>query len=154
VYTLAAALNAGISLNSYWQWTPHDMPGRTGKAQIRNASTCPSDKNKSGACSLLDSTVASLNVPFYGLTLSVTPAKVLEMARNAGIDYCMVRVCLLQVSRHRVSPHQKAPRRCSTVAGPAGCGHTLTTSKRTSPRVSGCATNHSEANARRRRTFA
>jgi membrane peptidoglycan carboxypeptidase len=87
VYTLAAALKSGISLNSYWQWTPHDMQGRTGKAQIRNASTCPSDKNKSGVCSLLDSTVASLNVPFYGLTLSVTPAKVLEMARDAGIDY-------------------------------------------------------------------
>ena len=31
VYTLAAALKAGISLNSYWQWTPHDMPGRTGR---------------------------------------------------------------------------------------------------------------------------
>ena len=88
VYTLAAALKAGISLNSYWEWTPHDMPGRTGTAQIRNASKCPGDMDaKSKACSLLDSTVASLNVPFYGLTVSVTPAKVLEMARDAGIDY-------------------------------------------------------------------
>ncbi len=41
----------------------------------------------SGACTLLDSTVASLNVPFYGLTLSVSPAKVLEMAKAAGIDF-------------------------------------------------------------------
>ena len=86
VHTLAAALKAGISLNSYWSWQPHDMPGRTGTAQVRNASMCPSDQNRSGACSLLDSTSASLNVPFYGLTVSVTPAKVLEMARAAGID--------------------------------------------------------------------
>jgi membrane peptidoglycan carboxypeptidase len=86
VQTLAGGLKAGVSLKSNWQWTPHDMPGRTGTAQIRNASTCPSDQNKTGACSLLDSTVASLNVSFYGLTASVTPAKVLEMARDAGID--------------------------------------------------------------------
>jgi membrane peptidoglycan carboxypeptidase len=86
VQTLAGGLKAGVSLKSNWQWTPHDMPGRTGTAQIRNASTCPSDQNKTGACSLLDSTVASLNVSFYGLTASVTPAKVLEMARDAGIE--------------------------------------------------------------------
>jgi membrane peptidoglycan carboxypeptidase len=35
---------------------------------------------------LLDSTVASLNVPFYGVTVAVSPAKVLEMAKSAGID--------------------------------------------------------------------
>ena len=29
----------------------------------------------------------SLNVPFYDLTVSLTPAKVLEMARDAGINY-------------------------------------------------------------------
>ncbi len=89
VYTLAAALREGYSLNSYWQWTPHDMPGgRTGTNKIRNASSCPTDMNKkTGACSLLNSTIASLNVPFYELTVSVTPAKVLAMARDAGIDY-------------------------------------------------------------------
>ena len=36
---------------------------------------------------LLQSTISSLNVPFYALTVSVTPTKVLEMARDAGIDY-------------------------------------------------------------------
>jgi len=86
VYTLAAALKAGASLDSYWKWTPHDMPGRTGTAQIRNASSCPSDAAKTGLCTLLDSTVASLNVPFYGVTVAVTPAKVLAMARDAGIN--------------------------------------------------------------------
>ena len=48
----------------------------------------PGDQEaKTGPCSLLESTIASLNVPFYDVTLSVTPAKVLEMARDAGIDY-------------------------------------------------------------------
>jgi membrane peptidoglycan carboxypeptidase len=88
VYTLAAALKNGVSLKSYWQWTPHDQPGRTGKNQIRNASSCPSDPGKTTqVCSLLDSTTASLNVPYYELTVSVKPARVLEMARDAGVDY-------------------------------------------------------------------
>jgi membrane peptidoglycan carboxypeptidase len=88
VYTLAAALKAGISLKSYWQYTQHHQDGRPDTNPVRNASDCTSDKTaKSGACSLLESTTQSLNVPFYDVTLSVTPAKVLEMARDAGIDY-------------------------------------------------------------------
>jgi membrane peptidoglycan carboxypeptidase len=94
VYTLAAALKAGISLNSYWQWTPHDMIGRTGDKQIRNASDCTSDIKPgtahtplTGICSLYESTTASLNTTFYALTLSVGPPNVLTMARNAGIDH-------------------------------------------------------------------
>jgi membrane peptidoglycan carboxypeptidase len=93
VYTLAAALKAGISLNSYWQWTPHDMLGRTGPKQIRNASDCVSDIKpgthtpNTGICSLFESTTQSLNTTFYGLTVSVSPKKVLEMARDAGIDH-------------------------------------------------------------------
>jgi membrane peptidoglycan carboxypeptidase len=88
VYTLAAALKAGISLKSYWNWNPHDMTGRTGAAKIRNASTCGDLKEGDQTpCSLLQSTISSLNVPYYGVTLSVSPAKVLDMARNAGIDY-------------------------------------------------------------------
>jgi membrane peptidoglycan carboxypeptidase len=117
VYTLAAALKSGISLNSYWQWTPHDMQGRTGTNQIRNASTCPSDKSRAGACSLLESTIQSLNVPFYGLTVSVTPAKVLEMARDAGIDYMWtdkrVRQDLTQVK----DMSQMTPGKFDTILG-------------------------------------
>jgi membrane peptidoglycan carboxypeptidase len=88
VYTLAAALKAGFSLKSYWDWNPHDMPGRTGAARIQNASTCGNLKaGDKTPCSLLDSTINSLNVPFYQVTLSVSPAKVLQMARDAGIEY-------------------------------------------------------------------
>ena len=84
VYTLAAALTAGYSLDSYWEWTPRDMSGRTGEHRVRNASTCPRDR--AGACSLLDSVTASLNVPMYAVTLSLGPTEVLRMARDAGID--------------------------------------------------------------------
>jgi membrane peptidoglycan carboxypeptidase len=84
VYTLAAALQAGSSLNSYWEWQPHDQPGRTGPNRVLNSSTCPQDRT--GACSLRDSVMASLNVPMYTVTLNVRPDKVLELARAAGID--------------------------------------------------------------------
>jgi membrane peptidoglycan carboxypeptidase len=88
VYTLAAALKAGISLKSYWDWNPHDMQGRTGSNQIHNASTCGSLKaGDKTPCSLLQSTISSLNVPYYAVTLSTGPANVLKMARDAGIDY-------------------------------------------------------------------
>jgi membrane peptidoglycan carboxypeptidase len=93
IYTLAAALRAGYSLKSYWQWEPHKQFGRPDDNPIRNASFCPSDydaatkKGKTGACTLLEATTASLNVPFYDLTYSLTPAKVLEMAKQAGINY-------------------------------------------------------------------
>jgi membrane peptidoglycan carboxypeptidase len=87
VYTLAAALAANYSLRSYWEWNPHDMPGRTGANRIRNASTCGDlAAGDPTPCTLLQSTISSLNVPFYGVTYSVGPANVLEMARNAGVD--------------------------------------------------------------------
>jgi membrane peptidoglycan carboxypeptidase len=88
VYTAAAALKANISLKSYWDWNPHDMPGRTGSNRIQNASTCGDLKaGDDTPCSLLQSTISSLNVPYYAVTLSVTPTKVLETARDMGIDY-------------------------------------------------------------------
>jgi membrane peptidoglycan carboxypeptidase len=86
-------LKAGYSLNSYWQWEPHKQVGRPDNNPIRNASYCAPDydpatkKGKTGACTLLQATIDSLNVPFYDLTVSLTPAKVLEMAKDAGINY-------------------------------------------------------------------
>jgi membrane peptidoglycan carboxypeptidase len=84
VYTLATALNSGISLNSYWDSAPHDLPGRTGSNRVVNSGDCPTGANQ--PCSLLNSTIASLNIPFYEVTMSVGAQKVLEMARAAGID--------------------------------------------------------------------
>ncbi len=85
VYTLAAALKAGYSLNSYWQWTPHDQPGRPAANPVRNSSRCASNPDGE-TCSLLESVALSLNVPLYDVTVSVSPAAVLAMARDAGID--------------------------------------------------------------------
>lgn len=93
VYTLAAALRAGYSVNSYWQWTEHDQQGRAAGNRVRNASQCTSDwdrekrEARSGLCSLLESTKQSLNVPFYDVTISVSTAAVLQMAMDAGIEH-------------------------------------------------------------------
>lgn len=84
-YTLAAALRAGYSLNSLWQWTEHDQPGRWAPNRVRNYAVCPS--NPTGPdCTLLESVAASLNVPLYDVTVSVTPGSVLAMAYDAGIE--------------------------------------------------------------------
>lgn len=86
VYTLAAALKANYSLRSYWRWNPYTMPD--GRDDIRNASTCgnlPAGDER--PCSLLQSTVSSLNVPFYQITLSLGAGNVLALARDAGIRW-------------------------------------------------------------------
>jgi membrane peptidoglycan carboxypeptidase len=123
VYTLAAALSQGISLNSYWQWTPHPQVGRADNQPVHNAEDCETDllrdpsgnpikgfyKNADGSysdptftyksgssthllaatglCSLLQSLIDSLNIPFYDVATQVSPAAVLKMAHAAGINY-------------------------------------------------------------------
>ncbi len=87
VYTLAAALKANFALRSYWKWQPYDMQGASGGNRITNVSNCGDQpSNSETPCTLLQSTVSSLNVPFYQVTLSVGPANVLSLARDAGID--------------------------------------------------------------------
>ena len=115
VYTLAAALKAGYSLNSHWLWTPHDQPGRTGANQIRNASRCLSSLS-GGTCSLLESIVSSLNVPLYDVTVSVGPGRVLDMARNAGID-TMWTDDRTRVDLRAVDANQLVPSRFDTILG-------------------------------------
>jgi membrane peptidoglycan carboxypeptidase len=85
-YTLAAALKSGYSLQSRWQWTTHVQLGRPSSNPIRNDSTCGSDVTGTGMCSLLESVASTLYVPMYDVTVGVGPAKVLEAARDAGID--------------------------------------------------------------------
>jgi membrane peptidoglycan carboxypeptidase len=84
VYTLAAALRAGHSLDSWWQWTPHVQEGRDPANLIRNTSTCPTSPD-GRLCTLRDSLVYSLNVPFYEVTTTVGVPAVLTMARDLGI---------------------------------------------------------------------
>jgi membrane peptidoglycan carboxypeptidase len=96
IYTLGAALKAGYSLQSYWQWTPHVQEGRNPTNPVRNASDCKSDlapppapahTGVSGLCSLLESTTQSLNIPFYDVTVAVSPTAVLQMAYNEGVQH-------------------------------------------------------------------
>jgi membrane peptidoglycan carboxypeptidase len=88
VYDLAEALRQNMSLE-----TKFDSPatkefpasGRvngTKAGPVRNASTAACQPS----CTLVEATVASLNVPFFDLTEKLSPANVLEMAAKAGID--------------------------------------------------------------------
>jgi membrane peptidoglycan carboxypeptidase len=93
VYTLAAAIRNGFSVHSYWRWTPHPQPGRDPSNPIRNASRCSSDidpetnQPRSELCSLVESTVQSLNVPFYTIAAQLSARGVLQMAYDAGIEH-------------------------------------------------------------------
>ena len=83
VYDLAAALKEGISVKSYWDARAvkqfHD---RAPNSPVRNSSAAACQPT----CTLAESTVASLTVPFYGLTEQLGAAKVIDMARAAGIE--------------------------------------------------------------------
>ncbi|MEU7870563.1 transglycosylase domain-containing protein [Dactylosporangium sp. NPDC049140] len=90
VYTLATALMAGYSIDSMWDGVPRDFPGRTAakKNQVKNATEGVEPECHSGSghwCTLEEITVQSLNVPFYAITLKLTPARVIDTARAAGI---------------------------------------------------------------------
>lgn len=80
-YTLAAALDNDISLQSHWDATPFTPEGV--KFKVRNVA----DVSKSCGkwCSLEESTIKSFNVPFYHITEEIGPAKVLDMSRRAGV---------------------------------------------------------------------
>jgi membrane peptidoglycan carboxypeptidase len=114
-YTLAAALKAGYSLKSRWQWTPHDQIGRTGSHQIHNNSVCVSSPS-GGSCSLLDSVTSTLYVPMYDVTLSVGPARVVDMARQAGID-TMWTDDRTAVDLRTVDPVRVVPSRFDSILG-------------------------------------
>lgn len=126
VYTLAAALKANFSLKSYWDWNPHDMQGRTGANKIQNASTCGTLKaGDKTPCSLLQSTISSLNVPYYQVTLSVGPAKVLEMARDAGIDSMWTDDLERRDLRHVTDMGTEVPANFDTILGIGQYGITV-----------------------------
>jgi len=87
VYDLVTALRQGISLQSYWDAprAPKAFPeaGRGPDHPIRNASTAKCQPT----CTLSDAAVASLNIPFFDLTIHLGAANVLETARDAGVDF-------------------------------------------------------------------
>lgn len=88
VYDLAEALHQNISLQEHYDApATKEFPasGRTRNSPagpVRNSSTAACQPS----CSLVDATVASLNVPFFDLTEKLGVGNVLEMAAKAGID--------------------------------------------------------------------
>ncbi|MER7165640.1 transglycosylase domain-containing protein, partial [Micromonospora sp. NPDC000207] len=81
VYTLAAALEAGMSVKSRWDATPFKPEGYD--AEIQNAGRGAGICGKN--CTLEVSTVQSYNVPFFHLTEKIGADKVVNMARQAGV---------------------------------------------------------------------
>jgi membrane peptidoglycan carboxypeptidase len=87
-YDLAEALRQNISLDSVWDAPPSKEFPNSGRVNgspagpVRNAATAPCQPN----CTLIESTVASLNVPFFELTEQLGVGNVIEMAAKAGID--------------------------------------------------------------------
>ncbi|MFI5912489.1 transglycosylase domain-containing protein [Dactylosporangium sp. NPDC051541] len=85
--TLAAALKAGISLESKWLAPAEgEFPasGRTIRNgnPIRDGKKCPGGKP---SCTLLDAQRDVLRVPLFAVTEKSGPATVIDMARAAGI---------------------------------------------------------------------
>jgi membrane peptidoglycan carboxypeptidase len=88
VYDLAEGLRQKVSVKSHWD-TPavKEFPasGRTNGSPagpVRNSSTAPCQPD----CTLVEATVASLNVTFFDLTEHLGTGNVIDMARKAGVD--------------------------------------------------------------------
>ena len=88
VYDLAEALRQNISFESVWDAPPSKEFPKSGRVNgtpagpVRNAATAACQPS----CTLIESAVASLNVPFFDLTEHLGTANVIESAAKAGID--------------------------------------------------------------------
>ncbi|TBL34975.1 penicillin-binding protein, partial [Verrucosispora sp. SN26_14.1] len=82
VYTLAAAIDEGISVKSRWDATPFKPEGYAN--EIINAGRDVRE-NCNKSCTLQESTVLSYNVPFFHIAEQVGEDKVIDIARRAGI---------------------------------------------------------------------
>uniref|UniRef100_UPI0013C2B687 transglycosylase domain-containing protein n=1 Tax=Allorhizocola rhizosphaerae TaxID=1872709 RepID=UPI0013C2B687 len=87
IYTLAAALDAGISVKS--RWDPTELKKSKGDPIDLGNSTRDNPDDCGTNCSLEEMTVASYNVPFYKISsapkLGIGHQKVVQMASAAGV---------------------------------------------------------------------
>ncbi|MGN9916486.1 transglycosylase domain-containing protein [Micromonospora palomenae] len=82
IYTLAAAIDAGKAIDSRWKgkaFTPDGVKFRVSNAGTDNPSCGDS-------CTLRESTLKSLNVPFYHVSLDIGADKIVDMAKRAGVS--------------------------------------------------------------------
>jgi membrane peptidoglycan carboxypeptidase len=88
VYDLAEALHQKVSVKSHWDSPAvKEFPasGRTNGSPagpVRNSGSAPCQPD----CTLVQATVASLNVTFFDLTEHLGTGNVIDMARKAGVD--------------------------------------------------------------------
>ncbi|GAA0563396.1 transglycosylase/D,D-transpeptidase PonA1 [Paractinoplanes ferrugineus] len=85
IYTLAAGLKEGVSFDSLWNG---DLKRRNG-TKISNAGADPGKVcgGKIKYCDLETATIKSYNFPFYWITDTIGPEKVIEAAKAAGVKH-------------------------------------------------------------------
>jgi membrane peptidoglycan carboxypeptidase len=79
IYTLAAALQERIGIDSHWDAQPFKIPGGPEVGNANRNAIC------GRYCTLETATVQSYNVPFYHVTKYIGVDKVVDMAKAAGI---------------------------------------------------------------------
>lgn len=112
VYTLAAALDNDISLQSHWDGMSFTVKGT--EIHVSNAG---SDASCQKWCTLEQSTLHSYNVPFYHVTEKIGPAKVVDMAKAAGITMMWNSADKKAYDLTKVSGEQVAPTPFFNVVG-------------------------------------
>lgn len=104
-FTLAAALEHGISLNAYYNGPPSltipDPRCMTGSQEwdVHNNA----DESE-GTMNLVDATANSVNTIFAQLVSQVSPAAVVRMAHRMGIDSALKPVCSITLGSQAVNP--------------------------------------------------
>jgi membrane peptidoglycan carboxypeptidase len=115
IYTMAAALQDGISTESHWDALKLTDPD-TGR-KLTNAGRDTAGSVSCGHwCTLEESAIQSYNVPFYYITKEIGPDKVVDAAKAAGIR-SMTPDDGKVVDLTKVSGKQVAPSKFDTFVG-------------------------------------
>jgi membrane peptidoglycan carboxypeptidase len=85
VYTLAAALNAGISTQSLWDASEMHKGVNGAEFDVANAGREVNSLPCGTKCTLETLTIQSFNVAFFKVTRQIGTEKVVSMAHNAGV---------------------------------------------------------------------
>lgn len=91
IYTLEAALENNISIKSLWNGDPSEkFADRGGDGMVHNSDgeQCKDQGVQNGhdICSLYEATAQSLNTVFYAIAEKIGRTKILQKAKDSGID--------------------------------------------------------------------